>query len=201
MGHGRFDPQQGIGRGYRPVTGKCHARAGIEDRTNRIGVAHPFRPHARYGQFPNVAVVIKPVGLKAGADVQGPEPANIVRVHKLQVVDMVSRVASAIARPGRLDRVQRVSHRGITNGMYVGLEAGGIDQRYMLHQVLTGNHHQPVPVRLIRVWLQQHGGSGFDDAVSPELDGVHAQTLARMPCSQLFHGLELLPAICRAPGQ
>ena len=95
-------------------------------------VGHPLRSHERHHQVPNLLVVAGPEGLGVRRHAELGEARHVVRMHHLQMRDVVAVVVGPVGPTGRLVRVQRLADRPVTDGVGMHLEAFAIQSRNRL---------------------------------------------------------------------
>ncbi len=68
----------------------------------------------------------RPQCLHVGGDAQRGETRYVVGMHDLEVSDVVPLAARAVGGQRRLDRVERLAHRTVPDGVKVHLESLGV---------------------------------------------------------------------------
>ena len=144
----------------------------------------------------------RPVRLSVGGDAKLTETRDIVGVDHLDVGDVRPRVGLAVHAPGGRDRIERLAHGPVPDGVEMWLEPERIQTRDVCLEHLGVDHaHAPVACRtthVVEVWLEEGAGPVLEDAVLHQLDGgrrITADRSAFAPCDELLDLLRAAPPI------
>ena len=118
-------------------------------------------------------------GCMFGDHAQRGEPVQVGVVDQLRVRDHRPPVARAVAGDDVLDRVQRLAHRGVADGVDVDLEPELVDR--LAASARSSHTCMPWSVQRAAVRRQQRAGLVLDDPVGEELHGVARSAAASRP--------------------
>ncbi len=123
--------------------------------------------------------------------------AHVVRVHDVEMGEVMAQVVAAVGRVRRLDRVERIPRRAVADHVDVELEPRGVDQGNDAEQVIALDEHDPAPVRRRavdrRIGIEQSGREAVAHAVGHDLDARRDEPPLdlRGPRTTLFEEREL----------
>ena len=105
------------------------------------------------------------------------EPADVVGMDDLDVGDVRARVGRAVRAPRRLDRVERLAHRAVADGVEVRLEPERVERGTQLLEAVGVDHGSGRGCRSVPPWPSRYGSSIAPVKFSrtPSMHELHAR--------------------------
>ena len=114
---------QWVGRGHGPVAAEGQPGAGSLQAGERVLVAHALRSQDVQVELPHLRIEAGPERLAVRHHTEFGESGDIVRVDDLEMRDVVAMVGRPIRCFRGFERVQRLSHGPVADGVDMDLEA------------------------------------------------------------------------------
>ena len=191
------DACQRVGAADRPVAAGGH-RAPARSRSPKGYCQAPGSPEERQGQLVHLRLVRRPQRLDVRDGAERGEARDVVRVHDLEVREVVPPVGRAVRGTSCLDGVQRLAHRAVAERVEVHLEARGVEPGHVLAQRERVDEAEPGVVgpaaAAVEVGLEHGRGEVLGDAVLHDLDAGRGEP-ADLPCARRSTS----SATCSAP--